>query len=158
MYNLDLLLYCELRKSETIKELNNKFVLCIIIVAVAVVTGIALMLVATSINPATIISSVKSRPVLHDTTLAIELIAGGLDSPTSMSFIDNETILVLEKNSGRVRVVSGDKILDEPAIEMEVATAAEQGLLGIATWKGINETSVFLYLTERYENMTRNRV
>jgi aldose sugar dehydrogenase len=138
--------------------LKNKFVLYIVIVAVAVVAGVALMLIVTSTDPITVISGPKSRPVLHDDTLAIELVAEGLDSPTSMSFLGNGSLLVLEKNSGQVRIVSGGKILDEPAIEIEVAKGAEQGLLGIATWKEINDTSVFLYLTEKYEDKTRNRV
>ncbi|MDQ4101884.1 MAG: PQQ-dependent sugar dehydrogenase [Thermoproteota archaeon] len=138
--------------------MKNKFVVSITIVVVAIISGIGLIMVVTSTNPVTIMSGIKSRPVLHDSTLAIELVAEGLESPTSMSFVDNGSILVLEKNSGRVRVVSGDRMLNEPAIEKEVATGAEQGLLGIATWKGINDTSVFLYLTEKYEDMTRNRV
>jgi aldose sugar dehydrogenase len=138
--------------------LKNKFVLYIVIVAVAVVAGVALMLIVTSTDPITVISGPKSRPVLHDDTLAIELVAEGLDSPTSMSFLGNGSLLVLEKNSGQVRIVSCGKILDEPAIEIEVAKGAEQGLLGIATWKEINDTSVFLYLTEKYEDKTRNRV
>ncbi|MDQ5876887.1 MAG: PQQ-dependent sugar dehydrogenase, partial [Thermoproteota archaeon] len=138
--------------------MKNKFVLYIVIVIVAVVAGVALMLIVTSTDPITVISGPKSRPVLHDDTLAIELVAEGLDSPTSMSFLGNGSLLVLEKNSGQVRIVSGGKILDEPAIEIEVAKGAEQGLLGIATWKEINDTSVFLYLTEKYEDKTRNRV
>jgi glucose/arabinose dehydrogenase len=88
--------------------------------------------------------------------LALELVAEGLDLPTSMRFLDDGTILVLEKNNGQVRVVSDGKLLDEPAIDVEVATAVEQGLLGIAIWNGENDTSVFLYLTENYEDKTRN--
>jgi glucose/arabinose dehydrogenase len=88
--------------------------------------------------------------------LALELVVEGLDLPTSMRFLDDGTILVLEKNNGQVRVVSDGKLLDEPAIDVEVATAVEQGLLGIAIWNGENDTSVFLYLTENYEDKTRN--
>lgn len=138
--------------------MKKKFVLSITIGVVAIISVIGLILAVTSTNPVTIMSVVKSRPVLHDSTLAIELVAEGLESPTSMSFVENGSILVLEKNSGRVKVVSGDRILNEPAIEMEVATGAEQGLLGITTWKGTKDTAVFLYLTEKNEDMTRNRV
>ena len=111
-----------------------------------------------SINPTTIIWGPKSGPVLHDDMLALELVAEGLDLPTSMRFLDDGTILVLEKNNGQVRVVSDGKLLDEPAIDVEVANAVEQGLLGIAIWNGENDTSVFLYLTENYEDKTRNVV
>jgi glucose/arabinose dehydrogenase len=143
-----------------VEKMKIKFVSLYIIIAVvvAVVAGVALMLIVTSTDPITIVSGPKSTPVLHDETLAIELVAEGLDSPTSMSFLDTESILVLEKNSGKVKIVSGGEILNKPAIEIEVATGAEQGLLGIATWKEIKDTSVFLYLTEKYEDKTRNRI
>jgi aldose sugar dehydrogenase len=136
--------------------MRTKFLLSIVVFAAATVAGIVLALFLMSINPTTIIWGPKSEPVLHDDMLALELVVEGLDLPTSMRFLDDGTILVLEKNNGQVRVVSDGKLLDEPAIEVEVATAVEQGLLGIAIWNGENDTSVFLYLTENYEDKTRN--
>jgi glucose/arabinose dehydrogenase len=145
-----------------VEEMKNRFVsghIIMLVVVVAVVAGVAIALMATSANPIDIISDPKITPVLHDDTLEIELIAEGLDSPTSMKFLDRESILVLEKNSGRVKIVSGTgEIRSEPALEIEVAKGAEQGLLGIATWNGIKDTSVFLYLTEKYEDKSRNHV
>jgi aldose sugar dehydrogenase len=137
-------------------KMRTKFLLSIVVFAAATVAGIVLALFLMSINPTTIIWGPKSGPVLHDDMLALELVVEGLDSPTSMRFLDDGTILVLEKNNGQVRVVSDGKLLDEPAIDVEVATAVEQGLLGIAIWNGENDTSVFLYLTENYEDKTRN--
>jgi glucose/arabinose dehydrogenase len=97
--------------------------------------------------------------MLHDDTLAVELVAEGLDSPTSMRFLDDSTLLVLEKNKGQVRVILDGKVLEEPAIQVGVASGPEQGLLGIAIWNGGNDTtttttttSVFLYLTENYHD------
>lgn len=136
--------------------MRTKFLLSIVVFAAATVAGIVLALFLMSINPTTIIWGPKSGPVLHDDMLALELVVEGLDLPTSMRFLDDGTILVLEKNNGQVRVVSDGKLLDEPAIDVEVATAVEQGLLGIAIWNGENDTSVFLYLTENYEDKTRN--
>lgn len=136
--------------------MRTKFLLSIVVFAAATVAGIVLALFLMSINPTTIIWGLKSGPVLHDDMLALELVVEGLDLPTSMRFLDDGTILVLEKNNGQVRVVSDGKLLDEPAIDVEVATAVEQGLLGIAIWNGENDTSVFLYLTENYEDKTRN--
>ena len=136
--------------------MRTKFLLSIVVFAAATVAGIVLALFLMSINPTTIIWGPKSGPVLHDDMLALELVVEGLDLPTSMRFLDDGTILVLEKNNGQVRVVSDGKLLEEPAIEVEVATGAEQGLLGIAIWNGENDTSVFLYLTENYEDKTRN--
>jgi aldose sugar dehydrogenase len=139
-------------------KMRTKFLLSIVVFAAATVAGIVLALFLMSINPTTVIWGPKSGPVLHDDMLALELVAEGLDLPTSMRFLDDGTILVLEKNNGQVRVVSDGKLLDEPAIDVEVATAVEQGLLGIAIWNGENDTSVFLYLTENYEDKTRNVV
>lgn len=136
--------------------MRTKFLLSIVVFAAATVAGIVLALFLMSINPTTIIWGPKNGPVLHDDMLALELVVEGLDLPTSMRFLDDGTILVLEKNNGQVRVVSDGKLLDEPAIDVEVATAVEQGLLGIAIWNGENDTSVFLYLTENYEDKTRN--
>lgn len=136
--------------------MRTKFLLSIVVFAAVTVAGIVLALFLMSINPTTIIWGPKSGPVLHDDMLALELVVEGLDLPTSMRFLDDGTILVLEKNNGQVRVVSDGKLLDEPAIDVEVATAVEQGLLGIAIWNGENDTSVFLYLTENYEDKTRN--
>jgi aldose sugar dehydrogenase len=137
-------------------KMRTKFLLSIVVFAAATVAGIVLALFLLSINPTTIIWGPKSGPVLHDDMLALEIVVEGLDLPTSMRFLDDGTILVLEKNNGQVRVVSDGKLLDEPAIDVEVATAVEQGLLGIAIWNGENDTSVFLYLTENYEDKTRN--
>jgi glucose/arabinose dehydrogenase len=138
--------------------MRTKFVLSIM-VAAAAVASIAVMLFLMSANPTIIVWGPEGGPMLHDDTLAVELIAEGLDSPTSMRFLDNGTILVLEKNNGQVRVVLDGKLQVEPAIQVEVGTGAEQGLLGIAIWKGKNDTtSVFLYLTENYQNKTRNLV
>jgi glucose/arabinose dehydrogenase len=137
-------------------KMRTKFLLSIVVFTAATVAGLVLALFLMSINPTTIIWGPKSGPVLHDDMLALELVAEGLDLPTSMRFLDDGTILVLEKNNGQVRVVSDGKLLDEPAIDVEVATAVEQGLLGIAIWNGENDTSVFLYMTENYEDKTRN--
>ena len=138
--------------------MNDKFAFYTIITAVTAATGIVVTLFLVSTEPVTIVVGPKSIPVLHDDTLAVELVAEGLNSPTSMSFLDNESILVLEKNSGQVRIVSDGEILDEPATKIEVAKGAEQGLLGITTWNEFNDTSVFLFLTEKYEDNTRNHV
>ena len=137
--------------------MKNKFVLSIMVPAA--LPGIAVVLFLIFTNPTTIVLEPNSGPVLHDDRLALELIAEGLDSPTSMRFLDDGSILVLEKNNGQVRVILDGKLLEEPVIQVEAATDAEQGLLGIAIWNEKNDTtSVFLYLTENYENKTRNLV
>jgi glucose/arabinose dehydrogenase len=139
--------------------MRAKFVVSIMIVAIAVAsTAVVLFLMSTN---STIIGGGGGGPMLHDDTLSVELVAEGLDLPTSMHFLDDDTVLVLEKNKGQVRVVLDGKLLEEPAVQVEVATGPEQGLLGIAIWNEKKDTasSVFLYMTEKnYQENTRNLV
>jgi glucose/arabinose dehydrogenase len=100
----------------------------------------------------------NSSSVARDPGFAVELVAEGLQYPTSMRFLDDGGILVLEKNSGQVRLVSGGRLLEEPVFQVDVDGEGERGLLGIAMWNDDNGTSVFLYLTERDDGELRNRV
>ena len=47
-------------------------------------------------------SSADAQPIIQDPNLKAELVVEGLSSPTSMAFIQNNSILVLEKNTGEV--------------------------------------------------------
>ena len=104
-------------------------------------------------------------PALRDDTLRLELVAEGLRFPTSMRFLDENNILVLQKNDGEVRLISNGELLDRPVLQVDVADGAEQGLLGIAIWDGDSSDSaaatvdVFLYFTEyTADDILRNRV
>jgi aldose sugar dehydrogenase len=141
--------------------MRTKFVVSMVVIAAAVASAALLVLFIRSTNPTIIVWG--GGPILHDESLAVELVAEGLDLPTSMRFLDDRTLLVLEKNKGQVRVVLDGKLLEEPAIQAEVATGPEQGLLGIAIWNAKNDnntttSSVFLYLTQAYQEDTRNLV
>lgn len=112
---------------------------------------------------------VGGLPILHDGTLGLELVAEGLEFPTSMAFLDGENILVLQQNDGEVRLVSEGRLEEKAIFQVDVANVAEQGLLGIAIRKGDirdgNSTEVFLYFTEQVgkeeegsDSVTRNRI
>ncbi|MDQ6864965.1 MAG: PQQ-dependent sugar dehydrogenase [Thermoproteota archaeon] len=91
--------------------------------------------------------------------LKIELVAQGLSSPTSMAFIDDNNILVLEKNSGLVRLISGGVLQNKPVLKLPIDNKAERGLLGIAvlhTNNINNNTNVFLYFTESNNMSSKN--
>jgi glucose/arabinose dehydrogenase len=152
--------YLTIPETKILLKMRSKFVLSVIVVASIAVASIAVVLFLRSTNPTIIVWEPEDGPMLHDDTLAVELVAEGLDSPTSMRFLDDSTLLVLEKNKGQVRIVLDGKVLEEPAIQVGVATGPEQGLLGIAIWNGANDTttSVFLYLTENYHDKPRNLV
>ncbi len=77
--------------------MKSKFASYIRITAVAAAAGIVVTLFLISTEPIPNVISPKGSPVLHDETLAVDLITEGLDSPTSMSFIGNGSILVLKR-------------------------------------------------------------
>jgi aldose sugar dehydrogenase len=97
------------------------------------------------------------EPILKDPNLQVETIVEGLSWPTSMAFIDNNNILVLEKEKGTVRFVSNGILQEAPVLEVDVNSRSERGLLGIAI---INNDTVFLYYTESSQDgdQLRNRV
>jgi aldose sugar dehydrogenase len=116
----------------------------------------------------------------YEQALKVETVTDGLSFPTSMEFIDNESILVLEKDQGTVRLVStlNGTLEKEPLLKLRVENEAERGLLGVAilkdkserdkkysnnndsanTWSVNNrsEPKVFLYYTEKPEIENEN--
>jgi glucose/arabinose dehydrogenase len=92
----------------------------------------------------------EDSPSINDPDLKVETVFEGLESPTTMAFLDANDILVLEKNKGTVqRIIDGDN-QDEPMLDLDVANWAERGLLGIAvaTNSSSDRTFVFLYFTK----------
>ena len=95
-------------------------------------------------------SAASSPPTLSDPRLKAELVANGMDFPTSMAFVDDKgSLLVLEKNTGKVLLINNGTT--RTVLKLNVATGAEQGLLGVAV-TGKNPEYVFLYLTEVDQN------
>jgi len=83
------------------------------------------------------------------THLQVELVASGLSSPTSMAFIGDDDILVLQKGDGLVRRIQGGILLSAPVLDVAVHFRSERGLLGVATDPDfINNGYVYLYYTE----------
>jgi aldose sugar dehydrogenase len=69
--------------------------------------------------------------ILSDPKLKIELVASGLDFPTTMAFLGPNDFLILEK-AGTVKRVTNGVILDKPLLQVDVSVKDERGLLGIA--------------------------
>ena len=82
-----------------------------------------------------------------DSDFKIEEFASGLFVPVNMEFIGND-LLVLEKNSGTVRHIKDNVLLDSPVLDVEVSNYGEHGLLGITSV----ENNVFLFFTEAYHD------
>lgn len=91
----------------------------------------------------------KQYPVINDPDLKIELVAEGFQLPSSMAFTHDNDILVLEKETGLVKLIDNGKVLDKPVIDLNVATEIDRGLLGVS-FANNNEGNdyVFLYYTE----------
>jgi len=105
-----------------------------------------------------------SLPQLNDEALRVEpVIEEELLFPTSMVFVDNDTLLVTQKNNGDVISIINGTVKSQPAISVEVNNEGFKGLLGIAAMEKPSSSShtkfVFLYFTESLGgDQTRNRV
>jgi glucose/arabinose dehydrogenase len=106
----------------------------------------------------------SSLPQINDEALDVELvIEEELLFPTSMVFVDNNTLLVTQKNDGDVISIINGKVNSQPAVSVEVNNEGFKGLLGIAAMEKPSSSShtkfVFLYFTESLGGeQTRNRV
>src|SRR5918995_3838625 len=90
-----------------------------------------------------------TTPRLRESGLNIEIVANGIESPTSMAFLGPDDILVLEKDKGTVQRIVNGKMLPEPLLDVNVATSVERCMCGIAVSQiNTGSTYVFLYYTE----------
>jgi glucose/arabinose dehydrogenase len=90
-----------------------------------------------------------STPTLVDRNLTVRTVVEGLNTPTTMAFLDDEDFLILEKATGLVRRVTEGEIQANPVLDLAVNSASERGLLGIALHPEFPEIpDVFLFWTE----------
>jgi aldose sugar dehydrogenase len=89
-------------------------------------------------------SPALAQPSIGVPSLTAELVLDGLSSPTSIAFLDENNILLLEKE-GNVRLISNGQLQPESVLQLEgVEINNERGLLGIE----VMDDKVFLYVTE----------
>lgn len=102
---------------------------------------------------------VSAQPTIEkDPALKVESVVSGLSSPTSMTFLNDNNILVLEKD-GNVRLASNGQLQQQPVLQVPVDIKSERGLLGIAVMNTTgNNKKVFLYYTESKGEDISNRV
>jgi glucose/arabinose dehydrogenase len=85
-----------------------------------------------------------AQPSITKPNLTAESVLDGLSSPTSIAFLDENNILLLEKE-GSVRLISNGQLTPEPVLQLQgVESNNERGLLGIE----VMDDRVFLYVTE----------
>ena len=80
---------------------------------------------------------------IFDDEFIVKEYVTGLSQPTTMTFVGDD-ILVLEKNSGHVRLIRDGKLISEPIFDFEVSSTNESGLLGIVS----NSNEVYIFVTE----------
>ena len=91
----------------------------------------------------------------HKKSLKIELVTTGLSFPTSMAVIDKHNILVLEKNTGAVRLISDGVLRQKPILTLDVDGKGERGLLGLAI---LNNTSQLYLRKTRKTNYDHHHI
>jgi glucose/arabinose dehydrogenase len=92
-------------------------------------------------------AQITSPTMLHP-TLGVRAIVTGLSQPTTMAFIGENDLFVLEKGTGRVqRVVNG--AIASTVLDLAVNFGSERGLLGVALHPDFpSNPGVYLYWTE----------
>src|SRR5919107_4005645 len=99
-------------------------------------------------------------PSISDPNIRVEKVITGLEMPTSMAFLDNDDIIITQKDNGRVRLVSNGVVQPQPILQVPVVNNSERGLLGVAIANTTDSTikNVFLYYTEPVGDQVKNRL
>ena len=89
----------------------------------------------------------EEGPTVVDPNLNVETAVDGLELPTSIAFLGDNDLFVLEKNSGKVkRVIDGE--VTATVLDLAVNNSSERGLLGIALHPDFpTNPGVYLYWT-----------
>ena len=115
----------------------KRFILCLIaliVIAIIVVKYFDYFhIIESYINPLQNKKQIEINPNYKD-KIKVDLYVTGLSFPTSMTFIDNNSILVTEKDQGNVRLISNGILQKDPIYTVNnISNEAEQGLLGITS-------------------------
>ena len=117
--------------------------------------GLGLTVIIISFLQNTFVLYTFAQPQINDPQLKVEVSAKGLNSPTTMAFLNATDMLVLEKD-GNIRRVTNGVLAEKPVLQIKVQTESERGLLGIAA----TGKDVYIYLTEASaaDGTVRNRI
>jgi len=80
----------------------------------------------------------------------VQTYQGNLDNPIDMAWVrGTKKIFFTEKNTGRIRVMQGQRLLSRPCRDLPVSNDAEQGALGIALHPKYKENHLlYVYYTD----------
>ncbi|MDR4511538.1 MAG: PQQ-dependent sugar dehydrogenase [Nitrososphaeraceae archaeon] len=93
----------------------------------------------------------KEPPLIYDENLQVGIITEDLKFPTGIDFLSENDLLVIEKNTGQVKRILDGEMLNEPVLDVNVASESERGLLGIAILNPKNVMNI-----ESNENSQQN--
>lgn len=112
-------------------------------IPLAVIAAIVLVAVANLVVSNYVSSNRDPQfPIMaKNSDFRIELVASNLSLPTSMAFLDQHNILVVEKNTGDVRLISDNKLRTKPLLKLNVSSQGDRGLLGLTILNNINSNS-----------------
>ena len=94
-----------------------------------------------------------AEPYVVDENFLVEKYVSGLNYPSAILFIDDD-ILVLEKNTGNIRLIHDDKLEPNPILNVKVDNRKEGGLLGITK----SGPSIYIYYTTSLDENGENLV
>jgi len=87
-------------------------------------------------------------PILTDPNFKIQLVQANLNFPTKMTFIDDNIILVGQKNDGKIIVIKNFQLQKQPAFDLAVESGWERGLSGLTSVNFQGKDYVFVYFTK----------
>jgi glucose/arabinose dehydrogenase len=97
--------------------------------------------------------SAFSYPIPTNPSFKIQEVVHASFKPSTMAFIGKDDFLILDRDEGKIFRVMNGKMLQQPVIDVNVATVGYRGMLGIAVSKDVDKhTSVFLYYTEAHKD------
>jgi len=113
------------------------------------IAAVAALVAVTSIGHLDLARAQDAGPEMLDPALTVRTLVSGLDLPIAVAFLDDDDLLVLEKDSGRVRRVTGG-VVGATVLDLGVNNQSERGLLGIALHPDFPDNpGVYLYWTCR---------
>jgi aldose sugar dehydrogenase len=115
----------------------------------ALLVAAAAAMIALAAGASTAPVGAQSGPAVVDPNLGVRTVVSGLVTPSTMAFIGPNDFLVLEKNTGAVKRVTGGAV-QGTVLDLSVNNASERGLLGIALHPRFPaDRGVYLYWTCR---------
>jgi len=95
-------------------------------------------------------------PNLIDSNFEIQVIQTGLNFPTKITFVDKDTILIAQRTDGQVVVIKNFQLIEKAALDLNVESGHERGLIGLTSSKFNDKTFVFVYYTESAKKYDTN--